>query len=420
MKKEDEFKISIDTEKITDITDKGKQNLNEGIKILMQYKEVKKKKLKQRLKENKNSKNKGIINLLVVILLIIIVVLVVIFIKFSPVLGINLYSRDVNNSIIENIDYESSYIGEYNEEILVVTNNKINTFNINGEETWEYEINNIYNPNVYINGNYMIICDIQDSTVYIFNEKKEISSKKIEGTIIDIYLDEYGNYIVEHSTTSYNKKISLYNKNSQIKEEIYLENESIIDIKILNNAKELILLTTNISSLNIGTNISYINLEDKEASVSVIYTLEDEIIVSCVSLNNDLIIQTNNNVISFNLENKNITEIYNYSNQNTINIKLEWNYFALIAEDTNGYYVQNLNYEGIEISKNKVESLPKYIAVNKYIVALVSENYIEIQNKWGTILKKAEIDFLPREVVIFNNSTGIALIYGNTIEIIKL
>lgn len=396
------------------------ENLNDGIKILIKYKKFKKKKQIKRLEDKKEISNKSFTKLIIILVVIFLVVSLVNFIRFSTILGFKLYSKDDSMVVIENINYEESYIDEYNKEILIVKNNEISTYNKKGDLTWNYKVLNMYNPDVYIRGNYIILSDKKTSTIYVFNGKNQISSKKIEGTILDVFVDEYGNYIVENATTSYNKKISLFNKNSKLKEEIFLKLESIIDIQILNNAKELVILTANTKSLNIGTDFNYINLKNKEDNIKTLYTLENEIVTNLKINNRNLIMQTNEGIKSFNIDNKNINEIYEYNDNNTSNTKLEDNYYLVINDEEKAHYVQTFNYEGFEVSKNLVSNIPKYISSNKYIICLVSENSIDIYNKWGTLLKNIKIDFLPRKVIITNNSTAIALIYGNTIEIYDL
>lgn len=104
------------------------------------------------------------------ILLVIISVLVYLFFYFGPILGISIYK---NTGIDEKnkIDISSTsndYYGTYCEDFLMYTDRKLTTYNLNGKKNWEYELQEVFIPKIYINDKYMAVVNTANSTIYFF------------------------------------------------------------------------------------------------------------------------------------------------------------------------------------------------------------------------------------------------------------
>ena len=422
MKENDnKIKISINKKNINNIKEKNKENLDKGINILMEYKKFTKEKRSKRIINNTlTNKNRKLINIIYIIILIIIGIIIYKFIDFSPILGIKLYNYNHKDIILDNIDYSNSYINKYNNELLIINNNRIKTFDNKGNIKWEYELKDNFKPKVYIKDEYMIIYNTQNSNVYLFHGYKEILNKKIEGKILDVYMDKYGNFLIEHSLSSYNKKISLYTKNGKLREEITLDNKTIIDIKLLNNAKELAIISADTNSLKINSIISYINLNDKTANIEEIKLLENEIVIKCKTINNELIILTDKRLINFSIGLKTIKEISNFQNEGINLLKTQKEYYSVISNNQNKYKLSTYNYSLENIADIYLENLPKYLEIDKYIIAIASDTNLEIYNKWGKLLLNKDINFAPMNIFLINNSKTLVLVYGSTIEFINL
>ena len=420
MKNNNKFKITINKKKIDNIKEKNKQNLDKGINILMEYKKFTKEKRKERVNSESTNK-KNILRLIIISIIIIITcILIYFFIQFAPILGIKLYNSNKDNINIQNVDYSNSIIQKYNENLIIVEGKNIKTYNEKGKVIWEYNFEHTFKPEIYIKDEYMIICNKQNSTIYLFNNHKQILTKKIDGKINDIYIDSYGNFIIEQNSSIYNKKILLYNKKGVLKEEINMNSDIIIDINILNNAKELVILTANTQALRINSSIKYINLKNKEENIKELYMLSDEIIIEHKIVNNELVILTDKNLIMFSLETNNINKIQSIDNSVIDNIKFNSNYYGLITAENNEYYLKTYNYNLENIITNKIGRLPNNMKISKYIIAVITDTKLTIYNKWGTLLKTIDIKFEPMNIVILNNSKTLALIYGKSIEFINL
>ena len=421
MKKEyNKIKIYFNKKNINTIKEKSKQSLDKGINILMEYKSFSKNERKERLDDNYSKNNLLLNQILLILFVIILIILIINFIKFSPILGIKLYAINNNTIKIENIDYSNGYIDKYNDELLYINNQTIKTYNNKGNVLWEYKLESNFKPDVYINDKYMIICNKQKSSIYLFNKYNELFNKKINGKIVDIFLDEYGNFVVEHITSNYNKKLSLYDKNGNLKEEITLKNESIIDIKLLNKATEIIVVTASTQGITINSTINYIDLKDKTSKLKKVNELDNEIVLKCNLINNELIMITDKRLINYSIDLNKVKKLTNYEEKNIKNIKVNSNYFATINLNKNKYLFNTYNYNLELISTNEVKNLPKYIVLSDYIMINVSDTNLDIYNKWGMKLKNVEIKVVPNDIYIINENKSIVIVYGKEIQIINL
>ena len=421
MKKEDnKFKISLNNKNISTLKEKGKENLDKGINILMEYKNFSKKERKERLNNEYSKNNKLLKQIILVLVLIILIIVIINFIKFSPILGIKLYNTSNEVKVIENIDYSNSYINEYNDEIIYINNQDIKAYNKNGTVTWEYELENNFKPDVYINNDYMIVCNKQKSNIYVFNKYNELFNKQINGEIIDIFLDEYGNFVIEHVTSNYVKKLSLYDKKGNLKEEINLKSEIIIDIKLLNKSTEIVVITANTEGITINSTIKYIDLKDKTAKLKNVSELINEVVIDCNLINNELVILTDKRLINYSVDLNKINTLVNYEDNNVKNIKINSNYFATINYNKDEYLFNTFNYNLEKISTNKIINLPKYIELSEYIMISICDTNLQIYNKWGMNLKNIDIKFIPNDIYIINDNKSIVLVYGKKLEIINL
>jgi hypothetical protein len=416
--------ISVNKRIIKNIKQGTEDNINKGINILNDYKEKKNEERQRRIhsesqevSKGKNLKLKPIILSFVVIILFFVTYTLL---EYAPIFGFNIFNnKSKDNVIIENLSQEKNIYKEYNNELLVYSNQYLITYDSNGRKTWQYKIDENISSDIYINGSYMVIANKSNGNIYVFSGKNELTNKKIEGTIDDVYLDEKGNIAVEYSSTGYKKIISVFDKYGKSKYSAYISSASILDIKLIDNSNKLLLVQTDSSSLTIGTKISIID-SYKTDSLKEILKLENKVVYNMRIINEDLILVTNDSIVKYNFNTGVNTEVHSLDANQTNYITLSDCYFAAIEASKEKFSFITNKFDNTSISNIELDVLPKYIKNSGLLTYVVSENNISVINKWGIIVRTIDIKLPPKDIVIFNKEKSVALIYSNRIEIIKL
>ncbi|MDD2376856.1 MAG: DUF5711 family protein [Clostridia bacterium] len=416
--------ISVNKRIIENIKKGAENNMNKGIHILNDYKEKKNEERNKRIYPDKEENSQGhtikLKPIIISFIVIIIFFITYILLEYAPILGINIFNnKSQENIIIENLSQEKNIYKEYNNELLVYSNQFLITYNTNGKKTWEYKIDKNISSDIYINGSYMVIANKSNGNIYIFSGKNELTNKKIDGDIDNVYLDEKGNVAIEYSSSGYKKIITVFNKYGENKYSAYISSSSILDIKLIDDAKKLLLVQTDSSSLTIGTKISIIDM-DKTESIKEILKLENKLIYDLKIINDDVILVTNDNIEKYNLNTGVNTEIHSLDANQTNYITLSDNYFTAIETTKTKFSFITNKFDNTSISNIELDVLPKYIKNSGLLTYIVSENSILVVNKWGIIVRNIDIKLPPKDIVIFNKEKSLALIYSNRIEIIKL
>jgi|GEM_PF-1999197 len=416
--------ISVNKRIIKNIKQGAEDNINKGINILNDYKEKKNEERKRRIypetkefsEENKKKLKPIILSFVVIILFFITYT----FLEYAPILGFNIFNnKSKENVVIENLSQEKSIYKQYNNELLVYSNQLLITYDSNGRKTWEHKINENISSDIYINGIYMVIANKSNGNIYIFSGKNELTNKKIEGDIDDVYLDEKGNVAVEYSSSGYKKIITVFDKYGKNKYSAYISSSSILDIKLIDNAKKLLLVQTDSSSLTIGTKISIID-SDKAESIKEIFKLENKLVYDFKIVNDDLILVTNDSIQKYNFNTGVSNKVHSLDSNQTNYIALSDGYFAAIEANKEKFSFITNKFDNTSISNIELDVLPKYIKNSGLLTYVVSENNIAVINKWGIIVRNIDIKLPPTDIIIFNKEKSIALIYSNRIEIVKL
>ena len=416
--------ISVNKRIIKNIKQGAEDNINKGISILNDYKEKKNEERSKRIypdgeekQQNHSTKFKPIILSFIVIILFFATYT---FLEYAPILGFNIFNTKAQKNItIENLSQEKNIYKEYNNELLVYSDQSLITYDKNGKKTWEYKIDKNISSDIYINKSHMVVANKSNGNVYIFSGKNELANKKIDGEIDDVFLDDNGNIAVEYSSSGYKKTITVFDKYGENKYSAYISSASIIDIKLIDNAKKLLLVQTDSSSLTIGTKISIIDA-DKTDSIKEILNLKNKLVYDVRIVNEDVILVTNDSIQKYNLSTGVNSEIHSLDANQTNYITLSDNYFAAVETNKDKFNFITDKFDNTSISNIELNVLPKYIKNSGLLTYVVSENNISVINKWGIVVKNIDIKLPPTDIVIFNKEKSLALIYSNRIEIAKL
>lgn len=407
---------------------KNDNTINKGLKIVNLHKEklkLEREKRKQKLIENEKEYTKrSPIALGIVITIIIFVVFL--FLYFGPLIGISL-NKAVGIDEDKRIDIiatDSDIYKTYCSELLVYSNQKIATYNNRGKNTWEYQLTSNYTPNIYINKSFMAVTNNSTGNIYLFENKKEILNTKIEGKINEIFLDEYGNYAVEYSTSGYKKVLGVYSKKGKNLYNVYLSSNPIFDVKIMDNANELLIFQIDSSTFKSGINICMAD-KNNQTEVKTIASLDNNVIYDLTIQNRNIIMLLDDKIVKCNIDTGNISDIYCFDSTQLMFISLSNNYYTMLSkelnsENVNNYSIVSNRFDDTNISELKISDSPKLMKNSSVLNYLIYQDHLQVVNKWGVEVKNVSINFPPKEVIIFNNSKSIALIYTNKVYIVNI
>ena len=414
-------------------SEKNNEELAKGIKIVNNYKERKKKERDKRIKEiSKVRKNKGeksdtkIKSFITCIIFILVIFITYIFFNYGPLFGISM-NRNIgidDKNKIDIVSTDSNIYNEYCSDLLIYSNQKIMTYNSRGKKNWEYELSSKFTPNIYIKENFMIVSNNSNGKIYLFENKKEILNTKIDGQIDEIFLDCDGNYVVEYSTSGYKKVLGVYSKKGKNLYNAYLSSNPIVNLKILNNAKQLIIVQTNTDTFKSGLTISIIDsLNDNQ--IKTIATLDNNFIYDLTIQKRNIIMLLDDRIVKCNIDTKEIADICNFDSSQMMFVSLSNNYYSTLSKELSQqnlgkYSIVSNRFDNTNISITKIEDSPKIFKSYKVLNYLVYQDFLQVVNKWGIEVKNIELDFPPKNIVAFNNGKTLALIYSNKIYNINI
>lgn len=358
------------------------------------------------------------------IILVLIIFLLYIICTYGPIIGISMFSKEElsEETKIDIVSSDEDIYENYCEELLVYNNRKLTTYNNNSKVTWEYTLQEVFTPEIYINGKYMAVVNKTNGTIYLFYNKKELLTKNIEGTISNVYINSNGNFAVEYSTSGYKKIIGMYNKNGDVLYNTYLQVSSIIDIKFLDNKDRLLVITADATSFNMNSVINIVDNSINDSKIKELTRFENSLIYDAVVQGNSVILMLNDRIVNCNLNTGNISEITKFDSSQILFISLAKNYYVSVEKelDSEEYNINTLRLDNTNISKTAVNNSPKIVKNSGYLNYFIYQDNVQVLNKWGVQIKNFEINFPPKRVVILNKEKCLALIYSNKIYFVNI
>lgn len=424
--------ITLDDEEIVPVEVLDEES-EKGIDIVNTHNEKLMEDRQERLYENsserleeKNDVRYKIKPTLIGSIIVIIILVVYCLFEYGPIFGINL-NRNSNlseDSKIDIITTESDIYDMYNQELLVYSNNVVYTYNNYCQNTWKYELADNFTPNIYINDRYMVIANNSNGTIYMFDSKKEIFNKKIDGTIQDIYIDDYGNIAVEYSTTGYKKIIGVYDRNGKSKFDAYLSSSTIIDVKIIDNCRKLLVVQANTNSFKVGVTLNMIDATKEEDNITELCKFDNNLLYDIDVQGQNAIILLDNRIAKIDLNNGNVSDIKKFDDNQPLFISIYDNYYTYLikelSDERDGYTITTCQYDGTMISELAISNSPKVLYSSGLLNYFLYQDSLQVINKWGIEVKNIPLEYIPKNIIIFNNEKSVGLIYTNKIYIVNI
>ena len=407
---------------------KSEDNLSKGLKIVNIHKEkVEKEREERKHSVNKNKEGYNKIRPFVLALITsLILIFVLLFMYFGPMIGISI-NRNSGISEERKIDIVSTdadIYESYCSDFLIYSNQKIITYNSRGRKNWEYELTSQFTPNIYIKGKYMAVTNNSNGKIYLFENKKEILNTKIDGEINEMFIDDNGYYAVEYYTNGYKKVLGVFSKNGKNLYNAYISSDPVVDVRILNNSKEVLIIQTNTSSFSVGMSISVINTA-KEGELKKITTLDNNFMYNLTIQGRNIIMLLDDKIVKCNIDTSEVSTIYSFDLNQLMYISLANNYYSAISKELNEknlstYSITSNRFDNTRISFSDILDSPKFIKNVSVFNYLVYQDKLQVINKWGIEVKNIDLDFPPKDVIIFNNGKSVALVYTNRVYIVNL
>ena len=359
-----------------------------------------------------------------IILLVVLCTLVLLY-EYGPIFGISLDKFDTGKEKkIDIVTGENDIYINYNEELLVYSNQKVATYNKNAKKTWEYNLDSMFTPSIYTYEKYMVIVNNTSGNIYLFESKKEILDQNIDGTINHVYLDEYGNMAVEYSTSGYKKVVGVYNKSGRNLYNAYLDNDAIVDLKIIENSNKLLVLQTSSVSSKIGIKVNLIDGTKENDNLIQIAKFDNNFVYDLTIQGRNIIIVLDDRLVKLNIDDKKVTDIMSFESSQLSFISLTSNYFTTVEKelnsDSSNYKINMKRFDNSLISSTSIDNVPKFIQNSGLLNYFVYQDRLSVINKWGIEVKSENIDIAPKNIIVFNGQKAIALVYTNKIRVIKI
>lgn len=407
--------------------------LSEGISILNRHKQQLREKRMERLKSLNEEQVEGVEEkgykkrtLLLTVLFLLLLIIVYLFFSYGPIFGISIHKinglEDANK--VEIVTTDNDIYDTYHNELLVYSNQVLRTYNSDGKITWEYKITETFTPTIFIQGKYMAVVNNSNGTIYYFENKKEILNKKIDGEIQNVYMDATGNMAIEYSTTGYKKVVGVYTSKGKNLYNTYLSSGSIIDIKLQNQGKQLIIAQTNTTSFKVGIDIFSVDGTASENNIKQLAKIDNNFAYHLTIQKQNLIILLDDKLVSLNINTGNMTTIKEFDSSQILHIAPAENYYISVEKLLNSeehlYKIETVRFDQTRISELDINNVPKYIKNSGLLNYLVYQDKLQVINKWGIEIKNVNITTPPKDIVVFDQEKSVGLIYTNKIYIVKL
>lgn len=413
------------------------EKISKGINIVNKHKKKDKserekrigKTLKEVIKEKQEIyEKKDIINFRPVVLSLVAILVIIVlyaFFEYGPILGISLNIKDViSETKIDIVSTEGEFYATYNDELLIYSNQVLTTYNESGKKTWNYTLEQMFTPKIYIEGSYMIVANNTTGNIYMFENKKEILNMKVDGKISNVYIGDNGYLAIEHASNGYKKIIGIYDKNGKNIYNTYLENDTIADIKLLDNAKKILVTKINSTSFKAGVEVLLVDSTKQEDGIKQIAKLDNNFVYDLTVQGQNIIMLLDNELISINIDTGEKNIIKSFESSQILYFTLSENYYTCVEKELNNasseYIINNMRFDGTAISSLKISNSPKFVVTSGLLSYFVYQDCYSVVNKWGIEVANKKLSTMPKDIVVFNNEKALALIYTNIVYIENL
>jgi len=374
-----------------------------------------------------------------IILLVVIILSVIASISLLVAYSLNNEFRDfwdytVLRKEVESTDVKSialekdvlKFSHSYNNKIVILENNLLESYNQEGNKEWELDIN-IANPLYNDSNRFLAIAEKDGKKLYLINENNLAWQKDLEGNIFQIYVNKNGYVGVAMSTTGYKTVIVLYNPSGEEMFRTYLPTTYCIDMEISNDNKYMAIAELDSSGTMIETSIKIISIENaktkpQEAFIATYNPNSNNMILNIKYTDDGKLIAMYDNAIYY--AHESMEEILKVSS-NVIFADIESPNRVISIEKQSGgllnidYVLKIYNTNINKTFEYHLKEVPKELYVKDNVIAISHGTDVEIVSaQSGWLIKKYVSRQDIKDVLISNGF--VAIEYNSEIKIIKI
>lgn len=148
---------------------------------------------------------------------------------------------EFNEIIYDNLG--SAQFGNFKNELAVIKGDTVALYNLSGSSVLRASAN-FYNPQMYLNGKYMLVYDIGQTTYSytLYNSFSELHSEKMDYPITGGTVSPNGTYAILSSTKDYRGAIYIYNDSFKQISRIF-KDKYVSDISINKNSSDILIVS---------------------------------------------------------------------------------------------------------------------------------------------------------------------------------
>ena len=375
---------------------------------------------------------KIIITGIVVVLILAVVIIFSLYIAeegFRKWVDINVLRKDISSESVATIDLnvdKNNQIVCYNKYIGILNEKNLKLYNQSGENITDISVN--INTAIFsTNDKYLAIAEKNGQELCVISDKTYSWSQKVDGEILQIYINKNGYVVLVTTDTTYKSIITVYDNNGKQLMRSFLSSTRVVDISMSNDNKYVAYAEIDTSGTLIKSSVKIISIEKAQSNSaeSTVYTKDAE--------NSKMIIkiqyQEKGELVCVYDDSINIVkdgqeqELIKKDDETTFISGNLGNSIAYIKEEQRGVFDSSSTLNIVNSSNNQTykynfDEIAKEMYTNGNVIGINIGTEIYFVSTNGMLIKKYTSNQEITNVMITNNIA--IIIYKDRIEIINL
>lgn len=375
---------------------------------------------------------KIIITGIVVVLILAVVIIFSLYIAeegFRKWVDINVLRKDISSESVATIDLnvdKNNQIVCYNKYIGILNEKNLKLYNQSGENITDISVN--INTAIFsTNDKYLAIAEKNGQELCVISDKTYSWSQKVDGEILQIYINKNGYVVLVTTDTTYKSIITVYDNNGKQLMRSFLSSTRVVDISMSNDNKYVAYAEIDTSGTLIKSSVKIISIEKAQSNSaeSTVYTKDAE--------NSKMIIkiqyQEKGELVCVYDDSINIVkdgqeqELIKKDDETTFISGNLGNSIAYIKEEQRGVFDSSSTLNIVNSSSNQTykynfDEIAKEMYTNGNVIGINIGTEIYFVSTNGMLIKKYTSNQEITNVMITNNIA--IIIYKDRIEIINL
>lgn len=375
---------------------------------------------------------KIVITTIVCIIILSIIILFSLYIAedgFRKWVDSNVFHKNISSENVSTIDLnvdKNNQIFCYNKYICILNEKILKLYNSSGESVTDISVD-INTSLIATNDKHLAIAEKNGQEFCVITDKTYSWRKKVDGEILQIYINKNGYVALVTTDTTYKSIITVYDAEGKQLMRNFLSSTRVIDVSISNDNKYLAYAEMDTSGTLIKSFVKIISIEQAQtkSDEAIVYSKEADTSKMIIKIKyqekNDLIcvyddsmeIIKGNKVNEILKKNDNITFMSGDLN----------NCIAYVSEQQKGIFESNSTLNIINCSNNQTykynfDEIAKEMYTYENMIAINIGTEIYFINTNGMLIKKYTSNQEITNVMLTNNLA--IIIYKDRIEIINL